>query len=324
MYKMVRRNRLSTFVTRTTTIVVFSSLSTFCLHAQQSAGTSASLPPISLKKSLAAPLNLSVPDDLNYSSSVGAAETSSAENFKLGGSEENQPPPRRRYGRRPVYNDSTHNADGSNKYTFAVGGGFTLPVGITHKDLTTSWNIQASGGRNFNKTYGLLLEFDYANFGLQGNTIANQKALYQFIDPVDNFTGLDGKSHVWSFTLDPIINYYTSDTWGAYAIGGIGFYHKTANFTLPGTGVYCDYYGFCYRYNANYNIDNYVSNAFGVNAGLGFTYKLSRFGAQKLYGEARYVWTDNQPRAFSYAANNLFPANSNRTSYIPVTFGIRW
>jgi hypothetical protein len=324
MYKTVRRNHLSIFIARATAIAVFSAASTFALYAQQSAGTTASLPPINLKKSLTVPLNLSVPDDLNYSSSVGASEMASAESFNLSGSEENQPPPRRRYSRRPNYNDRTHNPDGSNKWTFAVGGGFTLPVGITHKDLTPSWKIQAGGGRNFNKTFGLLVQFDYDNFGLQGSTIRNQKALYEFIDPVDSFTGLDGYSHVWSFTLDPIVNYYTSDTWGAYVIGGVGFYHKTANFTLPGTGVYCDYYGFCYQYNANYTIDKYTSNAFGVNGGIGFTYKLSRFGSQKLYTEARYVWADNKPRAFSLANNNLFPANSNRTSYFPVTVGIRW
>lgn len=324
MYKTINRNSLNAIFVRTSAVAIFSAASAFGLHAQQSAGTTVPFPAISLKASLSAPLNLSMPDDLNYSSSVGASEMASAENFKLGESEENQPPPRRRYGRRPTYNDSTHNADGSNKWTFAVGGGFTVPAGISHKDLTPSWKIQAGAGRNFDKTFGVLVQFDYDNFGFQGATLKAQQALYQAIDPKDSFTGLDGYSHVWSFTLDPILNYYTSDTWGAYAIGGVGFYHKVADFTLPGTGTYCDYYGFCYQYNANYTIDKYTSNAFGVNAGLGFTYKLSRFGSQKLYTEARYVWTDNRPRSFSYSANNLYPANSNRTSYLPVTVGIRW
>ena len=62
-----------------------------------------------------------------------------------------QPPPRRRYGR-PNYSDSHSNPDGSPKYTFIVGGGVSLPVGITHKYDTESWGLQVGGGRNFNKT----------------------------------------------------------------------------------------------------------------------------------------------------------------------------
>jgi hypothetical protein len=129
------------------------------------------------------------------------------------------------------------------------------------------------------------------------------------------------------------VNYYTSDTWGAYAIAGVGFYHKTATFTLPGTGIYCDYYGFCYQYQANIPIDSYTSNAPGFNGGLGFTRKMSRFSGGKFYVEARYVWINNKSRPFfdgttgtqlSPTYFNVYPANSNHTSYIPVTFGFRW
>ena len=43
----------------------------------------------------------------------------------------------------------------------------------------------------------------------------------------DNVTAqinqLNGSLHDWSFTLDPIVNYYTSDTFGSYITGGLGF-----------------------------------------------------------------------------------------------------
>ncbi|HTD95781.1 MAG TPA: hypothetical protein VK627_02590 [Edaphobacter sp.] len=328
MHTTFGRNHLSSLIRRTAVLTFFSAASTLTLHAQQSSGTAAPLPPISFKTSLAAPLNLSSSssDDLSYTSNTGATETAAAERFNLSGRED-QPPPRRRYGR-PNYHDSRTNPDGSNKYTFEVGGGFTLPLGNTHKYLTPSWNIQAGGGRNFNKTFGLLLQFDYANFGLQGSNLANQQALYQAIDPVDDFTGLDAHSHVWSFTLNPIVNFYTSDTLGAYVVAGVGFYHKTTNFTLPGTGTYCDIYGFCYQYQSNYSIDKYTSNAPGFNGGIGFTYKFSRFAGERFFAEARYVFIDNSQRALSISSSspvfNAYPANSNRTGYIPVTFGIRW
>ena len=132
MYTTINKNRISSLITRTAAVTLFAAASTVILHAQQSAGTSSSLPAVSLQKTLAAPLNLTVPDDLNYSSSVGEPEMAAAENFNLTGSEDTQPPPRRHYGRRPTYSDSTHNADGSNKWAFVVGGGFTLPVGASH------------------------------------------------------------------------------------------------------------------------------------------------------------------------------------------------
>src|ERR1700710_2501506 len=104
MHTTINRNRLATFMGRIAAVTFFAAAGTPGLHAQQSAGTAPSLPPVSLKASLAAPLVLSPPDDLSYSSSTGSTELSNAENFNLSSSAD-QPPPRRRYGK-PNYNDS--------------------------------------------------------------------------------------------------------------------------------------------------------------------------------------------------------------------------
>ena len=333
MHKMISSNRLYPILGRTAAVTFLAAAGTLGLHAQQSAGTAPSLPPINLKASLAAPLNLPIPDDISYSSSTGSAETANAVDFSLN-SDTSQPPPRRRYSR-PNYNDSRTNADGSAKYTFVVGGGFTLPVGGSHNYLGTSWKIQAGVGRNFNKTFGVIAQFDYDNFGIQTATLNNLLAIYNgpplfFEDQNGNpLSQISGNSHDWSFTLNPIINYYTSDTKGAYVIGGAGFYHKTADFTTPALASACDIFGNCFVYQSNATVDNYTSNAFGLNAGLGFTYKLSRFASTRFFVEGRYVYTFNSPRAFSYGDANLnglnvFPQNSAKTSYIPITFGLRF
>jgi hypothetical protein len=329
MHTTISKNRLSTFFGRTAAVTFFSAAATLGLHAQQSAGTAQSLPPINLKTSLAAPLDLSTPDDLKYSSSIGNVEMANAEDFTIGS--EDQPPPRRRYGR-PNYNDSRTNPDGSAKYGFLVGGGFTLPVGGSHAYLATSYNIQVGVARNFNKKFGVQAEFDYANFGFQTSTLNNQLDLYNALNEANGFPDLPqlgGNSHVWSFTLNPIMNFYTSDTWGGYVIGGGGFYHKTANFTTPSIGTECDIFGNCFQFQANQTIDKYTSNAFGVNAGVGATYKFSRFASTKFYVEARYVYTFNSPREFSFgnadgSGFNVFPENSAKTGFIPVTFGVRF
>jgi hypothetical protein len=333
MHKMISRNRVYPILGRTAAVTFLAAAGTLGLHAQQSAGTAPSLPPINLKASLAAPLSFSVPDDISYSSSTGSAETANAVDFSLS-SDSSQPPPRRPYSH-PNYNDSRTNADGSAKYTFVVGGGLTVPVGGTHNYLTTSWKIQAGVGRNFNKTFGVIAQFDWDNFGIQTATLNNLLAIYNgpplfFTDQTGNpLSQISGTSHDWSFTLNPIINYYTSDTKGAYVIGGAGFYHKTASFSTPAIATACDIFGNCFAFQQNQTFDSYTSNAFGLNGGVGFTYKLSRFASTKFYVEARYVYTFNSPRAFSYGDANLnglnvFPQNSAKTSYIPITFGLRF
>jgi hypothetical protein len=328
MHTTFSGKQLATFFSRIAAVTFLTAAGTLGLHAQQSAGTAPSLPPISLKASLAAPLDLSTPDDLKYSSSTGSEEMANAESFNLS-STTDQPPPRRKYSR-PNYNDSRTNSDGSAKYTFYIGGGFTLPVGGSHNYWTTSYNIQAGAGRNFNKTFGVNVEFDWANFGYQTATLNRLLAIYNSTCVGGcGLNQLGGSGHDWSFTLDPVMNFYSSDTFGAYAIGGGGFYHKTANFTIPSIGQYCDPFYGCITYQANQTIDKYTSNAFGVNAGLGMTYKFSRFAGERFYVEARYVYTFNSPRPFSYGdvnGNNfnVFPQNSAKTGFIPVTFGVRF
>jgi hypothetical protein len=125
-----------------------------------------------------------------------------------------------------------------------------------------------------------------------------------------------------------VVNFLQGDRGGAYLTGGVGYYHKTANFTVPGTGVYCDPYYGCYEYSANQTVDKYTSNAFGANGGLGFTFKPSRFAGERFFVEARYVWTDNQRRPFNVSGTtpyyNAFPQNSARTTYVPITVGLRF
>jgi hypothetical protein len=332
MHTTISKNRLYLFLGRTAAVTFLAAAGTLCLHAQQSAGTASSLPPISLKSSLTAPVNLSTPDlstpdDLKYSSSTGSAELAIAEDFNLGSSAD-QPPPRRRYGR-PNYSDSHTNPDGSSKYTFLVGGGFTLPVGGSHNYLAPSYNIQVGAGRNFSKTFGVQVEFDWANFGFQTSTLNNQLAIYNGPFFGYGLPQLGGTTHIWSFTVDPIMNFYTSDTFGAYVIGGGGFYHKVANFTTPIIAQACSPFYGCYNYQANQTIDAYTSNAFGVNGGAGLTYKASRFSSIRFYVEGRYVYTFNSKRPFDYGDVNfnnvnVFPQNSAKTGFIPITFGVRF
>jgi hypothetical protein len=291
-------------------------------------------------------LNLTLPavaPVATFSSSAADNEVAVADNhFDFLAINNDQPPPRRPYSR-PRYRGSNTNADGSAKYEFLAGAGFTAPLGNTHHYLDTSYGFQVGGGRNFNKKFGVMLQFDYDNFGFQGQTLTNQFNLYNTGIAIFNLenpgadisplASLDGSSHVWSFTLNPTYTFYSGETWGAYVVGGVGFYHKTATFTTPEEGEEEDEFGDIFEFEENGTVDHYTSNAPGFNGGFGVTYKMSRFNNQRLYAEARYVFVDNQYRpgvtvntinASNLFVANDFPANSNRTTYIPVKFGIRF
>ena len=232
----------------------------------------------------------------------------------------------RRYGR-PRYRGGNTTADGTNKYTFVVGGGFTEPVNGSDRFLDLSWSVKAGAGRNFNKHFGVLVEYNYDNFGL--TNLDKQAALYNsygFTDGSGNaidFSGLDGSAHAWSITVNPIIHVIQGEKTGMYITGGGGFYRKLTNFTLPAQVESCDpIYGFCGIYSTNQTIDHYSNNAGGANGGVGFDYKLSRFSGEKLFAEARYTWIDNSQSQNS--VNSLYPANNARTIYVPVTIGLRF
>lgn len=242
---------------------------------------------------------------------------------------------RRRYGR-PRYRGGNTNADGSPKYDFYVGGGYAQPVGDTYHYFTPSWGFQAGGGRMFNARAGVNLEFSYDHLGLNGRTLDQQSYIY-FADTNPSDNGLDANAHDWAFSLQPIYNIRSGAGLGAYVTGGVGFYHKVTNFTIPEEEEYCDpFYGICEPIEVNGTFDHYTSNAPGFDGGFGLTYKFSRFSNERLYGEIRYVVTLNSQRQgltyadvannpnYTYTGSNFFPANSNRTTYLPVKFGIRF
>ena len=268
----------------------------------------------------------SAQQDPAMEASVVATTPNFAEMMQYGGGQ------RQRYGR-PRYRGNNTNADGSAKWIFFGGAGLSQPIGNTWHYLTPNYSFQVGGGRQFSKHFAVPIQFDWNHFGLAKETLDNQVVVYDAAFGADSVDGLlDGNSHVWSFTVDPTYTFYQGDKWGAYGVVAVGFYHKTAVFTIPEQEEYC-YYGFCEEYTANAPIDDYTSNAVGFNGGFGLTYKFSRFSGERFYADARYVFVDNSQRqgitvnntgSITAATTNFYPANSNRTTYIPINVGIRF
>lgn len=232
-----------------------------------------------------------------------------------------------RPGYRPSYDDSS-------KFTAYGGAGLTVPVGNTSNYLTPNFSIQAGVGPRFGKSLSLPVEFDWDQFGFTKSALDNQIGIYDYLFG-DNKVKylLDGNSHIWSFSLEPTYTFHSGGKMEPYVKAGVGFYHKVANFTLPSAQFICYYY--CGIYYANYNLDHYTSNAPGFDVGVGGSYKFSADSHARLFVEARYVFIANSQRygivntpeslaTVTDSTTNFYPANSNRTSYFPITFGIRF
>jgi len=235
---------------------------------------------------------------------------------------------------RPGYMPPGTNQDDSLKYTAYFGAGLTVPVANTSNYLTPNFSIQAGVGPRFNRHLAVPIEFDWDQFGFTKGALDNQIAIYDYLFSNNSIQYLlDGNSHIWSFSLEPTWTFHSGGMFEPYVKAGVGFYHKTANFTLPTRQFVCYYY--CGIYYGTYNFDYYTSNAPGFDVGAGGTFKFSPDTHAKLYVEARYVFIANSQRTgivntpeslatITDTTTNFYPANSNHTFYFPITFGIRF
>lgn len=252
---------------------------------------------------------------------------------------------------RPHYHTGG-NQDGSDRWVIYGGGGITEPIGNTKNYLTDNFAIQAGVGYQFNRKFSLPIEFDWDQFGMTKQNLDDQILIYDNVFGSGAVNGiLNGNSHIWSFSFEPRYAFHASGSWSPYVVGGVGFYHKVANFTIPAAlvgacGVYGGAYGggyggfgYGYGYGAfygycggNLNIDHYTSNAPGFDGGAGISYRISDTRVS-FYAEARYVYIDNSQKKgitmsnytdTPYKTYDLYPENSYHTDYIPITFGIRF
>ncbi len=108
----------------------------------------------------------------------------------------------------------------SNNIAFEAGGGFNGPIGNDGPFITWGGNFTVGGGLHFSKRFSLLAEYQFLDNKLPGSLIADAGAQ-------------GGHSHIWSLTLDPVIDLFPSRTNSAYVTGGGGFYRKVTSFTDP-------------------------------------------------------------------------------------------
>jgi hypothetical protein len=195
---------------------------------------------------------------------------------------------------------------------FEASAGANAPTGYSSNYITWGGNFTAGGGVHFSKRLSLLAEYQFLDDKLPGNLIAETGAS-------------GGNAHIWSLTLDPVIDLAPKRTNSVYVTGGGGFYRKVTNFTDPEEQEYCDYY-YCGIATENVVIGHFSSNQGGWNIGGGFTHRvggLSGDGQMKLFAEVRYLDVDTP--AVSSSPNGLGNTTvAAGTKLLPISLGVRW
>ena len=180
-----------------------------------------------------------------------------------------------------------------------MGGGIGFPQGDLGSFVNNGGHFVIGGGYNFTKTFGADAEFMWHDLPINSAT----KALLQT-------PGASARQY--SVTINPIVHFPLGKRFGAYAIGGIGWYHRSGETTTPGVGVICNPYWSwwfgCTIGSVSIVTGSRSADAFGGNIGGGLTYRLGESHA-KIYTEVRYHHANYDKIA---------------TDILPLTFGIRW
>jgi len=199
-----------------------------------------------------------------------------------------------------------------NNLAFEASGGANGPAGNSSNAITWGGNFTVGGGLHFGSRLSLLAEYQLLDDKLPGNLIGE--------------TGANGgHAHIWSLTLDPVIDLFPKATNSVYVTGGGGFYRKVTSFTDPQQGEYCDYY-YCGIVTENVVVGHFSSNQGGWNVGGGFTHKLggmSGDGRMKLFAEARYLDVDS-PAVLSNPNGLGTTTVAAGTKVIPISLGVRF
>jgi hypothetical protein len=196
--------------------------------------------------------------------------------------------------------------------TFEAGGGFNAPTSESSPYITWGGNLTLGGGYRFDRMLSMLVEYQFIHDKLPGRVIAQTGA-----------TG--GYAHIWSFTVDPVVDLLPRSSHSLYVTGGGGFYRKVTNFTDPVPALFCTYY-YCAIGTTNVVVGHFSSNQGGWSVGGGYSYRMGGMygeGKMKLFAEARYLVALTP--AVTTQPNGLGSVTvAEDTKVIPVTVGVRW
>ena len=153
------------------------------------------------------------------------------------------------------------------RWNFNIGGGIGFPTGDLGKFINNGGNFVVGGGYNVNHWLSTNGEFMWQDLPVNSST-------------KDALQTPGASARQYATTFDPMVHFPLGHKLGAYAIGGIGWYHRSGETTTPGAAVICDpywswWYG-CTIGEVNIVTGSTSADAFGENIGGGLTYRFGK------------------------------------------------
>jgi len=106
------------------------------------------------------------------------------------------------------------------RYTFDIGGGFTMPVGGTSDNRDQGWNVRGGAGFNFTPNFGAMLNVGYDSLGIGSASLSSAGAT-------------NGDVNVFHATIDPVARFHLNNRMNFYLTGGGGLFHRTRDVDFP-------------------------------------------------------------------------------------------
>jgi hypothetical protein len=161
-------------------------------------------------------------------------------------------------------------------YASNVGMTIGLPLHPTSQFVSAGLGIDLGSGYNFDRRNAIIGEFMW-------NWLYPTDAALQPLRVVVQSPNIGGHGNLYALTANYKFE-LRGKLLGAYLIGGGGWYRRTASLAkqIPtGTSITCDPVWFWWGYNCssgsvttNLTVVHSSSNAFGANAGIGFTIRV--------------------------------------------------
>jgi hypothetical protein len=185
-----------------------------------------------------------------------------------------------------------------------------LPLHPTSKYVSAGLGVDYGAGYNFDRRNALIGEFMW-------NWLYPSDAALQPLRVAVQSPNIGGHGNLYALTANYKFE-LRGKLLGAYLIGGGGWYRRSTSLTtkIPtGTSITCDPVWLWWGYNCssgitttNLTIAESTSNAFGANAGIGFTIRVGE-APYRFYVESRYHYA---------------PTKNIRTQLVAFTFGFRY
>lgn len=188
-------------------------------------------------------------------------------------------------------------------WVYNVGAGAGVTSGTTKKYVRSGGVVGAAGvARNFNQYFGLRLDFQFDDLPLRASALQMASS-----------TG--GNAHMYALNFGPVINLPFTRTWGAYIVGGVGFYRRVGKLdnSQAYAGETCNgfFQWWRYCYNGSLPISGQFlhssQNEFGEEFGAGVTRKIGT--NREIYAEIRQFHGSH---------------GGVTTDLRPITIGVRW